>query len=62
MDPVLLRQRLETARRTFDTLERQLADPAVAADPARLQAIAREFTILLSSSVWSLSATPRGVC
>jgi peptide chain release factor 1 len=42
MDPVLLRQRLETARRTFDTLERQLADPAVAADPARLQAIARE--------------------
>ncbi|MFO0119470.1 MAG: PCRF domain-containing protein, partial [Cyanobium sp.] len=42
MDPVLLRQRLETARRTFETLERQLADPAVAADPARLQAIARE--------------------
>jgi peptide chain release factor 1 len=42
MDSVLLRQRLETARRTFETLERQLADPAVAADPARLQAIARE--------------------
>ena len=42
MDPVLLRQRLETARRTFDTLERQLADPAVASDPARLQSIARE--------------------
>jgi hypothetical protein len=42
MDPVLLRQRLETARRTVDTLERQLADPAVASDPARLQAIARE--------------------
>jgi peptide chain release factor 1 len=42
MDPVLLRQRLETARRTFDALERQLADPAVAADPGRLQSIARE--------------------
>ena len=42
MDPVLLTQRLETARRTFDTLERQLADPAVASDPSRLQAIARE--------------------
>jgi peptide chain release factor 1 len=42
MDPVLLRQRLETARRTFETLERQLADPAVASDPSRLQAIARE--------------------
>ncbi|MCX5957868.1 MAG: peptide chain release factor 1 [Cyanobacteria bacterium] len=42
MDPVLLSQRLETARRTFETLERQLADPAVAADPARLQSIAQE--------------------
>jgi len=42
MDPSLLNERLETACRTFETLERQLADPAVAADPARLQTIARE--------------------
>jgi peptide chain release factor 1 len=42
MDPVLLKERLETACRTFATLERQLADPAVASDPARLQTIARE--------------------
>ena len=46
MDPDLLSQRLETARRTFETLERQLADPAVAADPARLQAIARELSLI----------------
>ena len=42
MDRSLLHERLEAARRTFDTLERQLADPAVASDPAQLQSIARE--------------------
>jgi peptide chain release factor 1 len=42
MDPALLSERLETACHTFDTLERQLADPALAADPKRLQSIARE--------------------
>jgi len=42
MDSELLQSRLDTACRTFQTLERQLADPAVASDPARLQAIARE--------------------
>ena len=42
MDLALLHDRLETARRTFVTLERQLADPAVAANPSQLQTIARE--------------------
>ena len=42
MDLALLHDRLETARRTFETLERQLADPAVAANPSQLQTIARE--------------------
>ena len=42
MDSELLQSRLDTACRTFQTLERQLADPEVASDPARLQAIARE--------------------
>jgi peptide chain release factor 1 len=42
MDPSLLHERLATAERTFETLERQLADPAVAADPAQLQTLARE--------------------
>ena len=42
MDLSLLHERLDTARRTFETLERQLADPAVAANPSQLQAIARE--------------------
>ena len=42
MDLDLLHDRLETARRTFETLERQLADPAVAANPSQLQTIARE--------------------
>ena len=42
MDEALLQERLETASRTFATLERQLADPAVAADPRQLQTIARE--------------------
>jgi peptide chain release factor 1 len=42
MDPSLLHERLATAERTFETLERQLADPAVAADPTQLQNLARE--------------------
>ncbi|SBO43580.1 peptide chain release factor 1 [Cyanobium sp. NIES-981] len=42
MDTSLLHERLEAARRTFETLERQLADPAVASNPGQLQAIARE--------------------
>jgi len=42
MDSSLLHERLDAARRTFDTLERQLADPAVASNPAQLQTIARE--------------------
>jgi peptide chain release factor 1 len=42
MDPSLLRDRLEAACQAFEALERQLADPAVAADPAQLQALARE--------------------
>jgi peptide chain release factor 1 len=46
MDPALLKERLATATRTFATLERQLADPAVASDPARLQSIAREHSRL----------------
>ena len=42
MDPRLLKERLDTACRTFETLERQLADPALSADPTRLRSIARE--------------------
>jgi peptide chain release factor 1 len=42
MDPTLLHARLETAQRTFASLERQPADPAVTANPAQLQSIARE--------------------
>jgi peptide chain release factor 1 len=42
MDPSLLLDRLTAARSTFETLERQLADPAVASNPEQLQAIARE--------------------
>lgn len=42
MDPAFLAERLEAFRLTFTTLERQLADPAVAADPAQLQHLARE--------------------
>ncbi|MGA0364162.1 MAG: peptide chain release factor 1 [Vulcanococcus sp.] len=42
MDASFLRERLETARTTFETLERQLADPDVAANPAQLEPIARE--------------------
>ena len=42
MDASLLDERLSTARQTFERLERQLADPAVASDPLQLQTIARE--------------------
>ncbi len=42
MDASFLSERLETARRTFETLERQLADPDVAANPSQLEPIARE--------------------
>jgi len=42
MKSVLLSERLETACRTFATLERQLADPAITGNPHRLQTIARE--------------------
>ncbi|MFM9110935.1 MAG: PCRF domain-containing protein, partial [Prochlorococcaceae cyanobacterium] len=42
MDPALLSERLEAACRTFETLERQLADPSVASDPAQLHTLARE--------------------
>ena len=42
MNLSLLHERLESARCTFETLERQLADPAVASNPNQLQAIARE--------------------
>ena len=42
MDPALLHERLQTACRSFESLERQLADPAIAANPGRLQTIARE--------------------
>lgn len=42
MDASLLQDRLKTACRTFESLERQLADPAITSDPAQLQSIARE--------------------
>ena len=42
MDASFLSERLDAARTTFDTLERQLADPDVAANPAQLEPIARE--------------------
>jgi peptide chain release factor 1 len=42
IDASFLSERLETARRTFDSLERQLADPDVASNPAQLERIARE--------------------
>ncbi|CAK6693680.1 peptide chain release factor 1 [Synechococcus sp. CBW1107] len=42
MDPSLLRERLEAADRTFQALERQLADPAVAADPSELRRLSKE--------------------
>lgn len=42
MDASTLLTRLETATASFRNLERQLADPDVAADPKRLKSIARE--------------------
>ncbi|MEY3750378.1 MAG: peptide chain release factor 1 [Cyanobacteriota bacterium] len=42
MDASFLSERLDAARTTFETLERQLADPDVAANPAQLEPIARE--------------------
>ena len=42
MDASTLFSRLETATDSFRNLERQLADPDVAADPKRLESIARE--------------------
>jgi peptide chain release factor 1 len=42
MDASFLSERLNAARITFDALERQLADPDVAANPAQLEPIARE--------------------
>ena len=42
MDTSTLFTRLETAAASFRNLERQLADPDVAADPKRLESIARE--------------------
>ncbi|MGB7563721.1 MAG: peptide chain release factor 1 [Prochlorococcaceae cyanobacterium] len=42
MPATFLSERLETACRTFASLERQLADPDVAANPAQLERIARE--------------------
>ena len=42
MDASFLSERLATASRTFASLERQLADPDVAANPMRLEPIARE--------------------
>ena len=42
MDPALLHERLEASCQAFAVLEQQLADPAVAADPAQLQSLARE--------------------
>ena len=42
MDSSTLKARLETATSSFQSLERQLADPDVAADPKKLESIARE--------------------
>ncbi len=42
MDSSTLKIRLETATNSFRSLERQLADPDVASNPARLESIARE--------------------
>ncbi|QNI72522.1 peptide chain release factor 1 [Synechococcus sp. NOUM97013] len=42
MDPSTLNSRLDAATSSFHNLERQLADPDVAADPERLQTIAKE--------------------
>ena len=42
MDSATLKTRLETATTSFRNLELQLADPAVASDPKRLENVARE--------------------
>ena len=42
MDSSTLIKRLETAKRSFQNLELQLADPDVASDPKQLETIARE--------------------
>ncbi len=42
MDSSTLKSRLETAKASFRNLELQLADPDVAADPKRLETIARD--------------------
>jgi len=42
MDVTFLADRLAVARSTFTALEQQLADPAVASDPAQLERLARE--------------------
>ncbi|NMO84477.1 MULTISPECIES: peptide chain release factor 1 [Prochlorococcus] len=42
MDSSTLITRLETAKTSFQSLERQLADPDVAADPKLLESVARE--------------------
>ena len=42
MDTTTLISRLEAASSSFHNLEQQLADPDVAADPQRLEKIARE--------------------
>ncbi len=42
MDSALLYERLETTCRTFEALERQLADPALATNPSQLQTLAKE--------------------
>ncbi len=42
MDPSTLNSRLDAATSSFHNLERQLADPDVAANPDRLQTIAKE--------------------
>ena len=42
MDSSTLKSRLETAASSFHNLERQLADPDVAANPKKLESIARE--------------------
>ncbi len=42
MDSSTLKTRLETAKSSFQNLERQLADPDISSDPKRLENIARE--------------------
>jgi peptide chain release factor 1 len=42
MDSALLSERLETTCRTFEALERQLADPSLVTNPSLLQTLAKE--------------------